>query len=62
MLWPAMMPEIDEMLTIEPPSPVAFTVFAISGMDMLAAEEHAVEIDGMHVPPFLQRDLLEDPS
>src|SRR5665213_2383589 len=31
MLWPAMMPLIDEMLTMEPPEPVAFTVLAING-------------------------------
>ena len=26
---------------------------------MLATQEHAVEIDGVHVPPFFQRDLLQ---
>ena len=52
-----MMPEIDEMLITEPPSRAV--CFLISRDAVLAAEEHAVEVDRVHLAPFLERDVLD---
>ena len=43
-----MMPAIDEILTIEPPSPVSFTVLAIAGIAQ--AFTHVVTLDDVRAP------------